>query len=448
MNKPSLNADQQAGVSSVASFIISDLKEFFLTGRPGVGKTFTTTELAQTLPKILTDYNTAMGKPDTTEKTIILTSTTNKAARVLAEQTGMLTQTIHSFLGVAPKKDYNSGTMHLVKNAKWRVHHNIILVVDEAPMMNSELYLLINEATDSSCKVIYVGDKNQLPPVKEKTSPVSKLHDSPDTSYEITTPVRNANSPALQDLCNRLLWDIQNETPKDRLTHWHAVPGQIEHLTGDQALAYVAKTYGPGGIIKATDQELKGRILSYTNRAAIGYNKHIRSIRGLPEHPTVGEVLIANAHMALSRTKSISVEDELTIKKVEGPEMVGVDASNNIETYFVEATTHELGTFKVQVPADVEELRNLQQHFRRNKQWRSFHQLNESFIDLRDREASTVHKAQGSTYDFVLIDMDDIFSCRDSNQLRRMLYVAASRPRTTVYVYDKGIAQNARGLYA
>lgn len=443
----SLNADQQAAVSAVAAFIVSGKKQFFMTGRPGVGKTFTTTELALTISKILQNYHNAMGKTKEREKKVHLTSTTNKAARVLTDETGIKAKTIHSFLGVTPKKDYNTQNMRLVKSGKWRVHSDIILIVDEAPMMNTELFNLIHEATDSSCKIIYVGDKNQLPPVKETTSPVSKLSNDPSTSYEITTPVRNAGSPALQDLCERLLWDITNETPKDKLTHWRSVPGVIEHLTGDQAMAFVTNTYGPGGIMKATDADLKGRILSYTNAASIGYNKYIRGIRGLPVHPSVGEVLIANQHLPLGRGKGISVEDELTILNVAGPNIVGVDAYNNIEVYDIEASTHELGVIKVQVAADVAQLRNLQSHFKKLKQWRSFHQLNESFVDLRDREASTVHKAQGSTYDFVLLDMDDIFKCRDVNQLRRMLYVCASRPRSKIYVYDKGIATNQRGIY-
>lgn len=46
--------------------------------------------------------------------------------------------------------------------------------------------------------------------------------------------------------------------------------------------------------------------------------------------------------------------------------------------------------------------------------------------------ASTVNKSQGSTYDTVYIDLNDIGKCRDKDQVRRMLYVAVSRARHKV----------------
>ena len=51
------------------------------------------------------------------------------------------------------------------------------------------------------------------------------------------------------------------------------------------------------------------------------------------------------------------------------------------------------------------------------------------YVDLRLAYASTVNKAQGSTYDNVYIDLNDIGKCYDKDQVRRMLYVALSRAR-------------------
>lgn len=447
MNRPALNADQQKAVQAISAFIVGPEKEFFMTGGPGVGKTFTTRELAEILPVILDNYNKSMNKRDIV-KEIFLTSTTNKAAAVLAGETNLMATTIHSFLGVIPKQDFKTGRTTLSKTNKWQVHSNKVIIVDEASMIDKNLHILIHEATDDSCKIIYIGDKNQLPPVMEKLSPAVMLANNPNLHYEIRTPVRNADSPALMDLCNRLRMDILNEVPKDSLTHWRQSPGEIIHVDGPELQNLIDTMYGPNGPIKESDETLACRILAYTNNTVIGYNQYIRGLRGLPEHPTPGEFLICNTHHQLSRTASFQVEEEIQIHAVEKPEVVKVDEyGNELEVYRLDVSSAMGGRHIVQAPAHRGEFLALLAHYKKHKDWRVFYKVQEKFIDLRNREAATVYKAQGSTYDAVIMIMDDIFSSRDINQLRRMLYVGASRAKRTVYVYDKNIHNNPRGIY-
>lgn len=50
------------------------------------------------------------------------------------------------------------------------------------------------------------------------------------------------------------------------------------------------------------------------------------------------------------------------------------------------------------------------------------------FLDLRHSYACTVHKAQGSTYDTVYVDLDDLYKAiRNKDMYNRLLYVAVSR---------------------
>jgi hypothetical protein len=60
-------------------------------------------------------------------------------------------------------------------------------------------------------------------------------------------------------------------------------------------------------------------------------------------------------------------------------------------------------------------------------------QIENEWVDLRAAYACTVNKAQGSTYDEVFIDLDDISSCTSGDQIARMMYVAVSRARNHVY---------------
>jgi len=446
MTQPQLNADQQNALKKISAFILTPDKEFFLTGGPGVGKTFTTRELANLLPAILHNYNKAMGKKEK-DMQLVLTSTTNKAASVLSAETGHEAQTIHSFLGLVPKSDYQTGVTLLKRTAKWQVHYNKMIFIDEASMIENNLYMLIQEATDKSCKIIYIGDKNQLPPVKEKLSPAVRLSEHPDLHYEIQTPVRNANSPALLDLCNRLKTDIELETAKPDLTSWTQHPGEIIYVNGDELQDLVEKTFGPNGTVKPDDEVLGSRILAYTNQTVIGYNNHIRTLLSLPNNPVAGEILVNNSHFQITKTSKVNAEEEVRIHDVEGPHDVAIDDYNSMQAYSIEISSSFIPRSVVKVAADRNQYLNLLRHYKKNKDWKRFYRLQEMFIDLRNREAATVYKAQGSTYDEVIMIMDDIFTSRDINQLRRMLYVGASRARKRIYVYDKGIYENKRGIY-
>ncbi len=55
--------------------------------------------------------------------------------------------------------------------------------------------------------------------------------------------------------------------------------------------------------------------------------------------------------------------------------------------------------------------------------------------DLRPGYASTVHKAQGASVDDVYIDLSDVGTNGNSEEVARLLYVAISRARKNVYLY-------------
>jgi ATP-dependent exoDNAse (exonuclease V) alpha subunit len=60
--------------------------------------------------------------------------------------------------------------------------------------------------------------------------------------------------------------------------------------------------------------------------------------------------------------------------------------------------------------------------------------IENSWVDLRGAYACTINKAQGSTFDSVFLDLDDVSRCNSGDQIARMLYVAVSRARNHVYL--------------
>jgi len=60
----------------------------------------------------------------------------------------------------------------------------------------------------------------------------------------------------------------------------------------------------------------------------------------------------------------------------------------------------------------------------RKAAWRQFFKADRTFHDLRHGYASTVHKAQGSTFKTVFIDLPDLLTCRDAELRNRLFYTA------------------------
>ena len=60
--------------------------------------------------------------------------------------------------------------------------------------------------------------------------------------------------------------------------------------------------------------------------------------------------------------------------------------------------------------------------------------MDNNWIDLRAAYASTINKAQGSTYKKVFLDLDDIKRCNSGDQIARMMYVGVSRASEQVFL--------------
>ena len=65
------------------------------------------------------------------------------------------------------------------------------------------------------------------------------------------------------------------------------------------------------------------------------------------------------------------------------------------------------------------------------KQWQSYFDLSRMFDDVAYAYSLTVHKSQGSTIDYVFLDVGDMRSCSDRQKLQ---YTALTRAKTQVLI--------------
>lgn len=415
----SLNEGQQVAANGFFEFLMDpNQKELHISGPGGVGKTFTMSHL---IDAILPQYEQTcrlMGVEPLYNE-VVMCATTNKAAAVLAASTGRPTQTVHSFFNLRVKENFKTGEHDLIQKSTWKVHHSKIIFIDEGSMTDYKLLKFIREGV-FNCKIVWVSDHCQLPPVKEK---LSKIYEGDLQMFELLQPMRNAGQQALIDLCSQ----VRETVLTGEFKPIKVIPGVIDLMEDHQMEAQLRQDF--------QQQTHDARVLCYTNRRVNQYNEYIRELRNLPPTLGVGEYVVCNSSCELGAGVRISTEEELTIMKVaDKTEFIHLEDGVSLEIRLMDLQSYE--TYQdVPVPVDRDHFDRLVKYYAKIKNWELYFHLTGNYPDLRPRDACTVHKAQGSSYDVAYLDLTDISECRDPQLAARLLYVAVSRARKRIIMY-------------
>lgn len=118
-----------------------------LTGGPGTGKTTTLNGILKMFEK--------------QELTVALCASTGRAAKRMSELTGREAKTIHRLLEVEFDSDDRQVFARNMRNPL-NIH---AVIIDELSMVDVTLFSSLLDALPLGCRIVLVGDSNQLPPV-------------------------------------------------------------------------------------------------------------------------------------------------------------------------------------------------------------------------------------------------------------------------------------------
>lgn len=426
------NVDQVNAENQLLDFLLSpDEKEMLLIGPGGTGKSWTVRRFIQ---KTLDDYkkNCQILGVEPVYENHALTAMTNKAAQSLQDQTGMEVSTIHSFLSLTIRSNHTTGKRDLLRTRNWQIITNTFIIIDEAFMMDSKLLDELRAAT-INCKIVFVGDNRQLDPVDASFSPIEFLK---VRTAELTIPVRNAEQPALQNICTIMRQNVAGVVEQSRNNTPHTWPylpleaGVINHIENEQELfQFISNT-----MRTPSNDHL---IMAFSNQRVNQFNDFLRALRGQNHLFEPGEVLISNDTYEQGRFR---IKNEQTVEIETADNVISWLKIGDLDVPTQYVTLKHGSGIRVPVIIDRDFHKKSIKYFTaqaKSKQtsWANYFAMHETFADFRPRDAATIHKAQGTTKQRVLIDLNDIGKCNIPTMVARMLYVAVSRPRQEITFY-------------
>jgi len=240
-----LTEDQKNAMKNIINWYKNiDRQVFILNGSAGTGKT--------TLLKILTD------ELDITENTMFA-SFTGKASLVLKTKGIKNSSTIHRLIyNPIVKAD---GSLEFRLKDINELNSVKLIIIDESSMVSKQL---LEDLLSFNIKIIFVGDKNQIPPIFEKKS----LFDKPNMTLNQIT--RQAKDNPIIYLSQRIIKNLPLKVGK----------------YGSKVR--IVKNIKNESVLMEADQILVG-----TNAKRNNLNHHVRELNGITSiQPVMGDKII------------------------------------------------------------------------------------------------------------------------------------------------------------
>jgi exodeoxyribonuclease V alpha subunit len=236
-------ADEQRGAIALA--LAS--KVLVLTGGPGVGKT----TVLRTLLRILTAKRV---RP-------LLCAPTGRAAKRLAEVTGLEAKTIHRLLEVNPRDG------RFRRDERQPLDGDLV-VVDEASMVDVPLMHALLRAVPPAAALLVVGDADQLPSVGPGQVLADVLASDAVPAARLTTVFRQASASRIVAAAHQVNGGLQPEsTPEGEAGDFYVVHAADGAQAAERVLALVRDRMPRRFGLDATRDI---QVLSPMNRGAAG----------------------------------------------------------------------------------------------------------------------------------------------------------------------------------
>ena len=404
----------------------------YITGYAGTGKS----------TALLKQLTTIAGKDK--DDTIVLCPTHKAAHRLLPKiPFGIEIKTIHSLLGWIPAINENAEKIEhidIVAKTDRKIEEYNTFIIDEGGMMSEEMFMeLVAKIEDArnfdtdGIKIYVYLDPYQLLPVKGRQIQLDE-----EFTTKLTTQHR-AESPDVVALFTKFVEFLEGTNTKDLKIDFSE---NVKKVSTTEAVQLFDIT--------------KDRLLAYTNEVVGWYNKEISIYNGIQsfvgQYVQLGsnpdlvyvEDMIDKSSVVLSDVIAWYLDSELLLQnskvsakymelefssllKLDGIEFAKIAINGTTKIVPVVLGIYNAYSLTKQIKAAA---------IKDKKNYKFIYALNKAYT-MDYKFASTVHKAQGSEFDAVFVDVNDIKKSILPNYYdtyARLMYVALSRAKKKVYI--------------
>ena len=449
-----LTPHQQEAHTKLLSYLTGSTPAPFavLKGFAGTGKSVTVGKLVDSLKTL------RIGP-------IGVCAPTHKAVKVLKRQgiLGVDYRTLHSALALKENTDHLTGKRIYIpdklKAGEEPIADLEVIFLDETSMLAKELFDRMVPWMKKGLKVVFIGDPAQIPPVKEKDSiPFLYAEKWGAVVAELSQTMRQKDGNPILEFATAIRSDYESGsfTPSQHLLNNGEGIRLISHAD-DEETALLQEYFA---CKEFEDDPDYMKVVAWRNTTVDKYNEIIRHIIYRDEAHVAdimqGERLIMDAPFVLSAKNIITSNEEIEVvnlstgsKKVEYNDETQAKRLDSFLCYYAKGIWYTDGrersaTIPIIHESDKSRLTGLLNNMRtwsleapyqfKAARWRQYFNVLESFAWVKYNYCLTGHKSQGSTYDNCLVLKWDIDYNRNIEERNRILYVACTRARNTLFI--------------
>ena len=410
----SLTIEQQEAHDEIINLIVNKkYPKVILDGPAGVGKTYLVNRIIRNFRNQTYTFDR---KGNRQVELVYVTAPTNKALSVVRGKvnpgSNISFSTTHSGLKLRRKWDNDTGEVYFAQeyHQDWPPFKNAkLIIIDEASMINK---LLLKYLMKVECPVIFIGDRNQIPPVGEVISPIYEMN---WPTVRLTKIVRQAEGNPIINLSRNLnLINLkQNNVTEDMIGYVHTLkrPKIIEELSE----------------VNGTDEM---KYLAYTNTEVDVINSSVRNrIYGSPAMLEQGETIVLNAPYEdkYYTNQEVKIHDlDITTQNHYGKELKIYKINDEMNVVH-ESSIRDFKDIKIEIKNRC-----------KNKlsDWKEYYGFLESFAEFKYNHALTVHKSQGSTFKNTILNVGNIRLNRKKHEVTKLLYTGVTRASDLLILYN------------
>jgi len=398
------------------------------------------------------------------KKSAVLMAPTGRAAKVISNYSGKEAFTIHKKI-YFPKKDQGGGVKFVMQPNK---HRNTIFIVDEASMIPdapSDSKLLENGSllddlmqyvySGHNCKLLLIGDKAQLPPVKSDLSPaldqvqLNLNYNKSVMSMELDEVMRQGqdsgilmNATNLRDVLEgefyeSFKFDLNGYSDIVRLIDGYEIMDAINDGYSDQVKEETAIIVRSNKRANLYNKQIRERILNNENELTVGDFLMVVKNNYFWIKPTSEAGFIANGDI-IQVLEIFGIQElygfrfaEVKVQMVDYPKMSPFETVLLLDTIEAEAPSlpyEESNRLYQEVQKDYEDETSNYKKFLKIKNNKHFNALQVKFS-----YAITCHKSQGGQWHTVFVEQPYLPNGIDKDYLR-WLYTAMTRAKEKLYL--------------